>query len=112
MSFSDNVSEREFAKNCKSETVEVAGEVELRCPIRSERSEGIANRKKNKSNDLETDGHLDWISSERTRFSTNSYHSTYLYLFSTNWFRSSIYEIFHILYNFTFIPHGLIRTHK
>ena len=56
MSFSDNVSEREFAKNCKSETVEVAGEVELRCPMRSERSEGIANRKKNKSNDLETDG--------------------------------------------------------
>ena len=91
MSFSDNVSEREFAKNCKSETVEVAGEVELRCPMRSERSEGIANRKKNNSNDL-----LDWISAERTRFSTNWYHSTYLYLFSTNRYRSSIYEIFHI----------------
>ena len=96
MSFSDNVSEREFAKNCKSETVEVAGEVELRCPMRSDRSEGIANRKKNKSNDLETDGQLDWISAERTRFSTNWYHSTYLYLFSTNRYRSSIYEIFHI----------------
>ena len=96
MSFSDNVSEREFAKNCKSETVEVAGEVELRCPMRSDRSEGIANRKKNNTNDLETDGQLDWISAERTRFSTNRYHSTYLYLFSTNRYRSSIYEIFHI----------------
>ena len=111
MSFSDNVSEREFAKNCKSETVEVAGEVELRCPMRSDRSEGIANRKKNKSNDLETDGQLDWISAERTRFSTNWYHRVPICTYFPQ-IGTAVQYMKYFIYDFTFIPHGLIRTHK
>ena len=45
VSFSDNVSDSEFAKNCKSATVD--GEVlEPRCPTRSEMREGIAKEEK------------------------------------------------------------------
>ena len=46
VSFSDNVSDSELAKNCKSATVD--GEVlEPRCPTISEMSEGIAKERKN-----------------------------------------------------------------
>ena len=45
MSFSDNVSDNELAKNCKSATVDGVVE-EPRCPTRSEMSEGIAKKRR------------------------------------------------------------------
>lgn len=100
VSFSDNVSEREFAKKCKSETVEVAGEVEVRCPMSSERSEGTANRKKNKNNGLETAGQLDWTNSKRTRFSTNSYRVQYTCMYDVNllFFHTALLSKFIVVY--------------
>lgn len=45
MSFSDSVSDSEFAKNCRSATVD-CGALEPRCPTRSEIREGIAKEEK------------------------------------------------------------------